>query len=134
MAARAALQALLEGDSVLQTIGVGAVYPTNAVDTPREDLFLIVRWDPRTAAFGKTGSDRFTIWAHDRERDYGRITDILNRLSDLIPAQIHLKGEDGWTLTEASWLGEGPDLYDGGYETLTRYADFQAATRYDGPV
>lgn len=136
MTARAALQTLLEGDSVLHTIGFSAdsVFPTNAVDTPPADLFLIVRWDPTAMAFSNRGTTRFTIWAHDREKDYGRITAALNRLRVLIPAQTHLKGSDGWTLTTADWLGEGPDLFDSGYETLTRYADFQAATRYDGVV
>lgn len=131
MSARAALQTLLEGDSVLQAIGVGAVYPTNSVDTPEEDLFVIIRWDPTTVAFGAHGTDRFTVWAHDKEKDYGRITQVLNRCRVLIPAQTHLRGADGWVLTTADWLGEGPDLYDGGYETLTRYADFQAVSRYD---
>jgi hypothetical protein len=132
VAARAALQTLLEEDPALLALGVGAVYPTNSVDTPQEDLFLIVRWDPTTAAFGKTGTTRFTIWAHDRQKDYGRINDVLDRLADLVPDQVHLSGADGWILTCATWIGEGPDLYDGGYETLTRYADFQGVSRYGG--
>lgn len=131
MSARAALQTLLEADQVLLDLGVGAVYPTNSVDTPAEDLFLIIRWDPSTKVFGTTGTDRFSIWAHDRQRDYGRIAEVLERLKNLVPAQVHLRGADGWVLTTADWLGEGPDLYDPGYETLTRYADFQGVSRYD---
>lgn len=131
MSARAALQTLLEGDEVLQGLGVGAVYPTNSVDTPAEDLFLIIRWDPTAAAFGVHGTDRFTVWAHDKQKDYGRIAACLNRLRVLVPAQEHLRGDDGWILTTAKWLGESPDLYDGGYETCTRYADFQGVSRYD---
>lgn len=131
MSARAALQTLLEGDSVLTDLGVGAVYPTNAVDTPDVDLFIVIRWDPTNAAFGVHGTDRFTVWVHDKQKDYGRITDVLNHLRTLIPSQIHLRGADDWVLTTAKWLGEGPDLYDGGYETLTRYADFQGVSRYD---
>lgn len=130
MSARAALQTLLEEDLALQEAGVEAVYPTNSVDTPKEDLFIVIRWDPTTAAFGAHGTDRFTIWVHDREKDYGRINTCLARLRDLVPAQIHLVGADDWVLTSATWLGEGPDLYDGGYETLTRYADFQGSSRY----
>lgn len=133
MAARAAIQALLEEDPDLQTAGVQAVYPTNAVDTPREEVFLIVRWDPTDAAFGVHGSDRFSVWVHDRDRDYGRIADILRILRSLIPNQIHLPGDDGWVLTSAVWLGEGPDLFDDGYGTLTRYADFRASSRYASP-
>jgi hypothetical protein len=133
VAARAALQTLLEEDATLSGLGVGAVYPTNAVDTPAEDLFIIIRWDPTNAAFGNHGTDRFTVWVHDRQKDYGRIAECLNHLRTLIPAQVHLVGADDWVLTTAKWLGEGPDLYDGGYETLTRYADFQSVSRYASP-
>lgn len=131
MSARAALQTLLEGDEVLLGLGVGAVYPTNSVDTPEEDLFIVIAWEPTTRVFGTTGTDRFSIWVHDRQRDYGRITDALERLKNLVPDQVHLRGTDGWVLSTATWLGESRDLYDGGYETLTRYADFQGVSRYD---
>lgn len=130
MPARAALQTLLEEDPVLTDAGVGAVYPTNSVDTPQEDLFIVIRWDPTTRAFGAVGSDRVQIWVHDTQRDYGRINDCLRRLKDLLPAQVHLEGADGYTLTTAEWNGEGPDLFDGGYNTVTRYADFTVVSRY----
>lgn len=131
MAARAALQSLLEADLRLQEIGVGAVYPTNTVDTPGEELFLVIRWEPTDVAFKNRGTDRVSIWAHDRQRDYGRISDILGHLRDRIPQEVHRPGADGWILTTAEWLGEGPDLFDGGYDTLTRYADFRVVSRYD---
>lgn len=130
MPARAALQTLLEEDPVLLEIGVAAVYPTNAVDTPAEDLFIVIRWDPATPAFKTTGSDRVQIWAHDTQRDYGRITQVLERLKVLLPATVHLQGADGYSLTTAEWNGEGPDLFDGGYNTVTRYADFTVVSRY----
>lgn len=130
MTARAALQTLLETDPRLAEIGVTAVYPTNAVDTPPDDLFLVIRWDNTEKAFGAVGRDRVSIWAHDRQRDYGRIGECLDHLKDLLPAQIHLPGTDGYTLTTADWLGEGPDLFDGGYNTVTRYADFNVVSRY----
>lgn len=133
MTARGALQTLLETDAELTALGVQAVYPTNAVDTPPEDFFLIIRWDPTTMAFKSVGSGRVQIWAHDRSRDYGRITDALKRLKDLLPATVHRAGADGWTLTTAEWLGEGPDLFDGGYNTVTRYADFTVVSRYTAP-
>lgn len=130
MPARAALQTLLEEDVELAEIGVSAVYPTNSVDTPAEDLFVVIRWDPTTRAFGATGSDRVQIWAHDTQRDYGRIAQVLERLKVLLPATVHLQGADGYSLTTAEWNGEGPDLFDGGYNTVTRYADFTVVSRY----
>jgi hypothetical protein len=130
MPARAALQTLLEEDVPLAEIGLQAVYPTNAVDTPAEDLFLVIRWDPTSPAFKTTGSDRVQIWCHDTQRDYGRITQVLERLKVLLPGTVHLQGADGYSLTTAEWNGEGPDLFDGGYNTVTRYADFTVVSRY----
>ena len=134
MSARAALQTLLEEDAALQDLGLEAVYPTNAVDTPAEQFFAIIRWNPTEAAFGVSGVDRFQIWFHDREKDYGRITEGLRIVRSLVPAQTHLSGSDNWVLSTATWRGESDDLYDGGYETLTRYADFDGVSRYATPV
>lgn len=134
MAARAALYSLLETDTELLALGVQAVYPTNAVDTPGEDLFLIVRWDPTSSVFGSYGQDRVQIWAHDRSRDYGRVSSCLARLRELLPATVHRAGDDGWTLSTAEWRGEGPDLFDDGYQTVTRFADFTLVSRYTALV
>lgn len=129
MAARAALYTLLDTDSTLASLGVQEVYPTNAVDTPEEECFLVIKWDPTRAAFGNIGQDRVQIWVHDKDRDYGRIGAILRHLRDLIPAQVHLAGADGRTLSTAEWRGESQDLFDDGYGTCTRYADFTVASR-----
>lgn len=130
MPARAALQTLLETDQELTDLGVGAVYPTNALDTPPEELFIVVRWDPTTPAFKTTGADRVQIWVHDVQRDYGRIGACLQRLKELLPATVHFPGTDGYTISTVEWEGEGPDLFDGGYSTCTRYADFTVVSRY----
>lgn len=129
MTARAALRSLLADDGELAGLGVQTVYATNAVDTPDEDCFLIIRWDDTTRAFGVTASSRATVWAHDKDRDYGRIAAVLQRVEDLLAGTVHRAGEDGWTLTQADWLGQGPDLYDTGYETCTRFSDFQIVSR-----
>lgn len=133
MPARSALHSLVEADTELATIGVEAVYPSNAVDTPAEELFIVIRWEPTELAFKQVGSDRCTIWAHDKQRDYGRIDKILQRLREILPATVHRDGGDGWVMTCAEWEGEGPDLFDGGYNTITRYADFTVVSRYATP-
>lgn len=135
MTARAAVQSILEGDTgagpeTLASLGFTLVVASNSVDTPPDDRFLIVKWLDTNQVFGDTGPKSFQIWAHDKDRDYTQIGLALKRVKDLLSAVTHVVGEDGWTLTQADWRGEGPDLYDGGYETCTRYADFQAATRY----
>jgi hypothetical protein len=130
MTARAALHTLLSDDVELATIGVERVYPTNAVDTAPESCFVIVRWDPSTVAFKTTGPDRAQIWVHDVDRSYDRINAALHRIRELLTDTVHRAGADGWTLTTAEWLGEGPDLFDAGYSTCTRYADFTVISRY----
>lgn len=130
MAARAALYSLLDTDAQLATLGAEAVYPTNAVDTPAEECFLVVRWNETPAAFGTVGQDRVQIWVHDKTRDYGRIDAILGYLRTLIPGTVHRPGDDGQTLSTAEWRGESQDLFDDGYGTCVRYADFTVASRY----
>jgi hypothetical protein len=130
MASRAAVQSLLQDDPILIGLGVGAVYGANAVDTPAEDLFLIVSWNVKDLAFKSTATTRLTVWAHDKDRDYGRIADVLRRVRDVLLDAVHVAGADGWTLTLVEWDGEGPDLFDEGYNTVTRYSDFVVASRY----
>lgn len=130
MAARAALFSMIKEDPELLTLGLEEVYPTNAVDTPREDFFAVIQWGPSTTAFKTTGTDRVTIWLHDTNRDYGRINDGLARLKELLTGTVHREGEDGIVLSASEWNGESQDLFDSGYETVTRYADFTTVSRY----
>lgn len=129
MTARAAVYSLLSGDATLAGLGVGAVIPTNAVDTPTEECFLIVRWNDNTRVFGRRGSNLLAVWAHDKNRDYGRITAVLERVEDLLTGTVHRVGADGWIMTQADCNGQGPDLFDSGYETCTRYAEFTVVAR-----
>lgn len=130
MTARAAVHTLVSTDVEIGDIGVQNTYAANSVDSPPEELFVIIKWEPTTKAFKKRGIDRVTVWVHDRQRDYGRIDSVLARLKDLLPDAVHVAGTDGWTLTTADWLGEGPDLFDSGYQTVTRWAEFSVVSRY----
>ena len=131
MAARAALHSLIAADPVLLAIGLEKVYATNSVDTPLEQFFIVVRWDNLTRAFKAKGSHRVSVWVLDKQRDYGRINKALERLKELLPSTVHREGSDGWIFTLAEWEGEGPDLVDGGFHTITRYADFTVVSRYN---
>lgn len=128
MSARAAVYTLLKDDPTLQTL-VSKWYAANAVDAPKEECFGVIRWEYQEAVFGNRGPVRVTIWIHDRNRDYGRISEALSRARDLLLDAVHVEGADGWTLTTATSNGEGPDLYDQGYETCTRYAEFVVVSR-----
>lgn len=130
MTPRAAVQSLLENDAELQTIGVETVYGSNSIDTPAEDLFIVISWSGDVPAFKNIGPDRCSVWAHDKNRDYGRIDKVLKRVQDLLTETIHRPGEDGVTMTLAEWNGDGPDLTDDGFGTVTRFSDFTVVSRY----
>lgn len=128
MTARVAVQVLLETDSILSGIGVGAVYGANSVDTPPEDLFLTVHWDERSVVFSQHGPDTLVVWAHDRQRDYGRIDQVIKRMIEIFEDAVHVSGADG-TLTSARWTGTSRDLFDDGYNTVTKNVSFAALSR-----
>ena len=128
MTARAAVQTLLEADPILQSIGVGAIYAANSVDTPPEDLFMTVHWDEQDRAFKQHGAETLVVWVHDRERDYGRIDAVIERMIMILEDAIHLSGVDG-TLTSARWNGTSRDLFDDGYNTVTKNVSFAAVSR-----
>jgi hypothetical protein len=134
MAARAAVQGLLEASLApggeLRDLGFEAAYAGNSVDTPAENAFIIVRWEETPQAFGRTGKQRLTIWLHSRDRDYADIDTGLEVVKNLLESAVHLPGADGWTLTQADWRGDSQDLYDDGYETITRNSAFDVVSRY----
>jgi hypothetical protein len=128
MTARAAVMTLLESDPILSGIGVGAVYAANSVDTPAESLFMTVHWDEHPAVFKQHGPETLVVWVHDRERDYGRIDAAIERLILILEDAVHLDGADG-TLSCASWTGTSRDLFDDGYNTVTKNVSFTALSR-----
>lgn len=129
MAARAAVYTLLHDDPTVISLGAAQVYAANAVDSPPEECFVVIKWEDTDRVYGNRRTCYVAVWVHDRNRDYSRIGDVLQRVEDLLTSTVHLVGEDGWTLTQADWLGQGPDLYDGGYETCTRYSNFTIVSR-----
>jgi hypothetical protein len=133
MTARASVQSLLEGDATLQGLGFFSVEAANSVDTPPDNRFLIVKWLNKSIAFGSEGSTILQIWAHDVDKDYTQIGKALKRIREILLGAVHVVGEDGWSLTVAEDAGEGPDLYDDGYGTCVRYAEFSVVSRYSVP-
>lgn len=133
MPARSALLRLLEEDAVLVALGFGQVYTTNAVDTPREKRFVIIRWEQTGDRVWKSKApDRATVWFHDRDRDYGQIDKAIEHLKAVLEQVTHVAGGDGWVMTVGEWNGNGPDLFDEGFNTVTRWTDITVISRYDG--
>lgn len=128
MTARNAVQTLLESDATLVATGVGAVYASNATDTPAEQLFLTIHWEDRTQSFQARGPETLVVWVHDKQRDYGRVDQVIIRLITILEAAVHLVGSDG-TLTQATWTGTSGDLFDDGYNTVTKNVSFRVSSR-----
>lgn len=136
MTARAAVATLLGADPGLAGLGLAPelVYAANATDTPPADgpLFLVVRFGGRTRAMPGHGWWDLTTWVHQPRaltRDYGVIDEALTRIQEVLTAAEHVAGADGWILTAATWWGDGPEMIDDGYDTLTRYSSYRAACR-----
>lgn len=126
---RAAVQSLLETDAGLLSLGVTSVFGSNAADSVTDDLFVVIHWEEGSRVFGNRGVDSVLIWVHDKNRDYGRIDQALRRIRDVLQEAVHVPGVDGVTLTQADWQGWSGDLYDDGYNTVTRNGGFAVVAR-----
>lgn len=132
MPARGAIYTLLAEDTKLKELGVEAFYHANQVDTPEEQVFGVIRHEGKARVFGNVGPETATVWIHDRQdTNYGRVIDpALERVKELLGAAVHRPGPDGWVLTQADWRSDSNDLVDGGYGSITRWADFGVISRY----
>ena len=123
---RAAVHSLIAG----HVPNIEATYGSNSVDSPREQSFIVLHWETTTAAFGSRGTTVLFVWVHDRERDYTRCIDpALTWVRETLTESFHVLGDDGVTLTCATWVGESDDLFDDGYGTISRYAQFTIVAR-----
>ena len=123
------LSAIADGAMVAGRVGDAAVLLARR----GEEFFAIISWGTTVKVFGSTGTDRASIWFHDTSRDYTRINDALKRLRELAPTVVHRAGEDGVVLSVLEWDGESGDLFDSGYNTVARYGDVVAVSRYPSP-
>lgn len=83
--------------------------------------FLIIRWE-ESPLFGNLGVLGFTLRAHDRDKTYDRIGQMLEAAKRRLTAVVHERG-----ITQVDWKGRSADLVDDGYKTLTRYDTYVAA-------
>jgi hypothetical protein len=132
---RAAVFSLLSTDTTLHTIGfpAAAVFASNAADDPPEQ-FVVIRWeDMPSASLG--GHDRsfgpqiITVWFHDHDRTYEKVSAGIDRVKAILDAAIHVPGVDGWTITQCDWQGDSGDLWDDGYRTVTRNTSYRIVAR-----
>lgn len=135
MTARHSYARLVYEDAVMQGLGFpqARVWASNAVDTPpRDGPFIVINVDLTEKVFGSTSRDTVSYWVHlpkEIARDYSLIDLALGQIRMLMENVMHLTGDDGWSLTSATWIDTSRDLVDDAFNTLTKYCTFQAATR-----
>lgn len=117
---------LLTVDVELNSLG----YTTDTIygalmgaDSPQERRFMVLRWGTdspavpgRDSRIVRTG---LTVWAYNRESDYGPIQSALLRVRDIL---VPIAGADhgsGWIL-DVEDNGTSEDLWDDGYSAITR--------------
>jgi hypothetical protein len=108
------------------------VFPTFAMDgtrtvpSPNNKLFVIIRWE--TTPPGPAAVTTFSVWVHqplELGDSFNNINAALERIRNILQAAVHVPGADGKKLTQANFQGYGGDQYDGGYNTITKYAAFR---------
>lgn len=131
---RAAVYALLVGDTELSALGIdaGVVYSHHGTDDPPRKPFVILRWEetlPKWGLRNTPGKQVLTVWAHDQSGSYARINLILRRVREILSGSFHITGSDGWVLTQADWRGDSADLWDDGFRTITRNSAYDIVSR-----
>jgi hypothetical protein len=135
MTARHSLARLVYEDAAMLGLGFteSRVWQSSAIDTPdRSGPFVVINVDATAKAFGITGQDTVSYWVHvprERVRDYGLIDIAIARLKELMEEVVHLAGEDGWSLTAASWVDASRDFTDEAFNTIVKTVTFQVASR-----
>lgn len=117
---------LLKDDAQLNVLGYNAetLYPTQAPDSPRanQNRFMVLAWgnaEPRLGRDADVRRQLLTVWAYDKERDFGAVNDALNRTHAILYPLAAVNVGGGW-ITEVLDNGQSDDLYDPEYEAVTR--------------
>jgi len=126
MALQQFLYDLLKSDPALNSIGYTeeGLFAAESPDSPRANLskWIVIRWGVVAPAIARDVRSRgrdVTIWAYNREPDFGPINNALNRINDLLLSLGTVDTGSGW-ITEAVDTGSSEDLYDDGYQAVTR--------------
>lgn len=105
--------------SVIQN---GSVFAGGSMeDAPALKPFVILRFLPRVPALPEDAAhfQRAEVWCHDEPGSYLRIDQALSL------AEAALVGPATGSGIYAEWEGQGTDLFDDGWKTITRYSSFK---------
>ena len=96
------------------------------VDTPATRPFVNLKWGTDLPSFrgSLTVQTNLAIWVHDNPGDYTRISQILTRLSVLLPSLVAVK-LDSSEVQVADFMGNGPDVQDDGHRTIVKVGNYR---------
>jgi hypothetical protein len=126
---------LLRNSTVLNGLGItsDSLYQAGTVDTLPSKPALAMQWGDVTPGPYETltgaSTSVLTLRAHDELGDYDRIDAILAAAKSTLcgATAIRSLSSPGWTLIQADWTGDGPDLRDDGYGTIVRFSNYRVA-------
>lgn len=99
-----------------------SISPNFTPDAPTQERFLIIRWGVVTVGIAQVNHVRLSVWAYNRQPDYGPIADALKavraRLDTLSGGVVMAPGE---SVLAVRFEGDSDDLYDDGYRAHTRW-------------
>lgn len=120
----------LKADVQLNALGYtesGLYGAIMGADSPQERRFMVLRWGTdtprvpgRDSRIVRTG---LTVWAYNRESDYGPIQSALARVRDILVPTGGSDHGSGWII-DVEDNGTSEDLWDDGYSAITRNRAF----------
>lgn len=118
----------LRSDAQLNALGYNTdtIWPMMSVDSPPSRLFMVLRWgadSPTPGRDSKVIRTGLTVWAYNKDPDYGPIGSALRRARDILVPIAGVSHGDGWIL-DVENNGTSEDLYDDGYVAVTRNRAF----------
>lgn len=134
---RAVIFDALTGSAALAAAGVPSdrVFPNYAMDQvpTRKGLFIVYRWGNSSRPFGRVSGPRsLEVWVHCPKQmgsSFGPVDRALDVVDDILGGLLQQEGSDGVTVTSVSPTGRSGDLYDDGFETITRNASYEVLAR-----
>lgn len=99
----------------------GSISPNFTPDAPEGERFLVLRWGVTSPGIGRVNHVTLSVWAYNRQADYGPISDVLKLVKaqlETLPGAVMAPGESVLAVRSG---GDSDDLYDDGYRAYTRW-------------
>jgi hypothetical protein len=101
----------------LRPLGVprDAVYQADTVDSPEEEIFIVIRWLVAEPGMGAVTRRRFQIWVYGPKGDYTIIDKIGWQIVSML-LSVDQTPVEGGLISQFEGGYRGPDMIDKGYD------------------